>query len=109
MSISLRQVNRDCTGLKTLVANRSAFTSKETLWDAPLLFLNQHGSSGSVYPAAGLVSVIAHRRNRGSSVRSIYVGPEAPNNAKLFDEIRLGTACEMVPNLFHILFHRVTE
>lgn len=58
------------------------------------------GSSGSVYPAAGLVSVIAHRRNRGSSVRSVYVGPEAPNNARLFDEIRLGTACEVIPSLF---------
>ena len=61
------------------------------------------GSSGSVYPAAGLVNLISQRREQGDVVRSIYVGPEPPNNANLFDEVLLGTACEIVPTLFHVV------
>jgi NAD-dependent deacetylase len=52
------------------------------------------GTSGSVYPAAGLVQVA---RRRG--IRTVYVGPEAPLNAESFDEILLGTATEVVPGL----------
>jgi NAD-dependent deacetylase len=52
------------------------------------------GTSGSVYPAAGFVS-IANRRG----VRTIYVGPEEPLNAHAFDDIVLGTAAEMLPGM----------
>jgi NAD-dependent deacetylase len=53
------------------------------------------GSSGAVYPAAGFVS---YARQRG--VRTVYVGPEAPDNAGAFDECRLGKATEVTPTLF---------
>lgn len=61
------------------------------------------GTSGAVYPAAGLVHIMAHRREQGENVRSVYVGPEAPLNASQFEEIRLGTACEVVPSLFDVV------
>ena len=50
------------------------------------------GTSGSVYPAAGFVSVA---RRRG--VRTVYIGPEEPLNANAFDEILLGTSAEVLP------------
>jgi NAD-dependent deacetylase len=52
------------------------------------------GSSGAVYPAAGFVAMVEGR------AQTIYVGPEAPDNADSFDECRLGTATEVVPGLF---------
>jgi NAD-dependent deacetylase len=52
------------------------------------------GTSGSVYPAAGLV----HTANR-RGIRTLYVGPEEPLNAEAFDEILLGSATEIVPQL----------
>ncbi len=52
------------------------------------------GTSGSVYPAAGFVGVAKKR-----GIRTIYVGPEEPLNAEMFDEIRLGTAVEVLPGL----------
>jgi NAD-dependent deacetylase len=52
------------------------------------------GTSGSVYPAAGLVRIANQR-----GIRTIYVGPEEPRNAQDFDEILLGTATEIVPRL----------
>jgi NAD-dependent deacetylase len=52
------------------------------------------GTSGSVYPAAGLVH-IANQRD----IETVYVGPEEPLNADAFDEIILGPATEMVPPL----------
>jgi NAD-dependent deacetylase len=60
------------------------------------------GSSGSVYPAAGLVS---HVRNfpsarTGRFARTIYIGLERPENAHSFDECRLGKAGELLPDLF---------
>jgi NAD-dependent deacetylase len=54
------------------------------------------GSSGAVYPAAGFVS---HVRSRGN-VKTVYVGPERPDNASAFDTIRLGKAGEVLPTLF---------
>ena len=53
------------------------------------------GTSGSVYPAAGFVSIANHRR-----IRTIYVGPEEPLNAKSFDDIHLGPTTEVLPSLF---------
>jgi NAD-dependent deacetylase len=52
------------------------------------------GSSGAVYPAAGFVAAV-----RGHA-RTIYVGPEEPDNASVFDECRLGRAGQAVPALF---------
>jgi NAD-dependent deacetylase len=52
------------------------------------------GTSGSVYPAAGLVRIANQRR-----IRTLYVGPEAPLNARSFDEIMLGPATQIVPTL----------
>jgi NAD-dependent deacetylase len=59
------------------------------------------GSSGAVYPAAGFVSAVRVRaRREGVPVRTIYVGPEEPDNADMFDECRLGKAGDAVPVLF---------
>jgi len=59
------------------------------------------GSSGAVYPAAGFVSAVkARARREGFRVTSVYVGPEQPDNAGMFDECRLGKASEAVPALF---------
>jgi NAD-dependent deacetylase len=59
------------------------------------------GSSGAVYPAAGFVSAVRARGLRdGRIARTVYVGPEAPDNASMFDECRLGRAGEAVPVLF---------
>jgi NAD-dependent deacetylase len=55
------------------------------------------GSSGAVYPAAGFAS-----RARQSGAKTIYVGPERPDNATAFDECRLGKAGDAVPGLFRI-------
>lgn len=55
------------------------------------------GSSGAVYPAAGFVRFV---RAQPLPVRTIYVGPEEPDNADDFDECRLGKATEAVPLLF---------
>ncbi len=62
------------------------------------------GSSGAVYPAAGLVS---HVRNfpstrTGRFARTVYVGLERPENAHSFDECRLGKAGELLPDLFKL-------
>ena len=56
------------------------------------------GTSGSVYPAAGLV----HIANR-LGIRTVYAGPEEPQNADAFDEILLGTATEIVPRLAAVM------
>ncbi len=53
------------------------------------------GSSGSVYPAAGFVAAA-----RANGARTVYVGPEEPENVAAFDECRLGTAAQVLPALF---------
>jgi NAD-dependent deacetylase len=59
------------------------------------------GSSGAVYPAAGFVSAVRARARRSARpLTAIYVGPEEPDNATMFDECRLGKATEVVPLLF---------
>lgn len=54
------------------------------------------GSSGAVHPAAGFVAAVRHR------ARTVYVGPERPDNADSFDECRLGKAGEVLPTLFDL-------
>jgi NAD-dependent deacetylase len=55
------------------------------------------GTSGAVYPAAGLVNIA-----KQTGVRSIYVGPEEPLNAHKFDELMLGTATGILPGLLGV-------
>jgi NAD-dependent deacetylase len=57
------------------------------------------GSSGVVYPAAGFVRAVRRRRD---PARTIYVGPEEPDNAGAFDEHRLGRAGDVLPTLFSV-------
>jgi NAD-dependent deacetylase len=57
------------------------------------------GSSGAVHPAASLVGEMQFRRQQGESVRSIYVGLEAPQNAAHFQDVYLGRATEVLPKL----------
>lgn len=52
------------------------------------------GTSGSVYPAAGLVEMANEQ-----GIKTVYVGPEEPLNAHAFDEIALGTAAGKLPGL----------
>lgn len=52
------------------------------------------GTSGSVYPAAGFVSIANQRE-----IRTIYLGAEEPLNASSFDKILLGTSAEILPKL----------
>ena len=52
------------------------------------------GTSGVVEPAASFVRHVAGR------ARTIYVGPEAPSNARLFTECHMGKAGEVLPVLF---------
>jgi NAD-dependent deacetylase len=68
--------------------------------DACNLFVTV-GSSGAVYPAAGFVAAARARAMRERiRVKRVYVGPEEPDNADMFDECRLGKATEVVPTLF---------
>jgi NAD-dependent deacetylase len=55
------------------------------------------GTSGVVFPVAGFVKFMCHRR---PDVRRIYVGPEAPDNGEFFDEIRLGPSGVALPRMF---------
>jgi NAD-dependent deacetylase len=56
------------------------------------------GTSGVVYPAAGLVAQA--RASGRQRVRTYYVGPEEPANRALFDECYSGKAGELLPRLF---------
>jgi NAD-dependent deacetylase len=51
------------------------------------------GTSGAVYPAAGFVA-----EARAYGMRTCEINLEAADNADLFDEQRLGSASETVPN-----------
>jgi NAD-dependent deacetylase len=54
------------------------------------------GSSGAVYPAAGFVASVKRR------ARTVYVGPERPDNGDTFDECLLGKAGDVLPTLFDV-------
>ncbi|MGC4122991.1 MAG: Sir2 family NAD-dependent protein deacetylase [Myxococcales bacterium] len=57
------------------------------------------GTSGAVEPAASFAAGLGRRP---VPPRRVYVGPMAPHNAADYDECRLGTACEAMPNLFRV-------
>jgi NAD-dependent deacetylase len=61
------------------------------------------GSSGSVYPAAGLVGEILYRKQQGERARSIYIGLQKPDNAASFDEVVLGPASATVSEVLATL------
>jgi NAD-dependent deacetylase len=52
------------------------------------------GTSGVVEPAASFVRIA-----RTDRTRTIYVGPEEPSNSVYFDEVLLGKAGEVLPQL----------
>ena len=52
------------------------------------------GSSGHVYPAAGLVNVA-----NAAGAKTILVNLEAPVNADAFTEVHLGKAGEILPGV----------
>ena len=52
------------------------------------------GSSGQVYPAAGLVNIA-----RSCGAKTILINFDSPANASEFDEIHLGKAGEILPDL----------
>lgn len=54
------------------------------------------GSSGVVYPAAGFVQEVRSR------ARTYYVGPEAPENVGVFDEVLEGPAGMVLPTAFEL-------
>ena len=60
------------------------------------------GSSGVVYPAAGLVREITYRRQMGDDCRAVYVGLEEPANADSFQDVRLGKSGAILPELFEV-------
>jgi len=54
------------------------------------------GSSGVVYPAAGFVQEVRGRAH------TYYIGPEAPENVGVFDEVLEGKAGEILPDAFEL-------
>ncbi|HWA95917.1 MAG TPA: NAD-dependent deacylase [Terracidiphilus sp.] len=55
------------------------------------------GTSGSVYPAAGLAQMA-----RFAGARTVYIGPEPPLNASVFTQSVTGNAAEVLPGLFNV-------
>ena len=55
------------------------------------------GTSGSVYPAANFVHWA-----RQNGARTVYIGPEAPQNASAFTHVVQGKAGEVMPGLFEV-------
>jgi len=55
------------------------------------------GTSGVVWPVAGLVHVA-----RDQGVRSVLVNLEPPENHRYFDEMHLGKAAEILPSLLRL-------
>jgi NAD-dependent deacetylase len=54
------------------------------------------GTSGSVQPVSAFAALLKNRRN---PARTIYAGLEKPANSVYFDEVRLGPASAIVPDV----------
>lgn len=54
------------------------------------------GTSGSVQPVASFVTLL---KQSPRSAKTIFLGLEEPANARYFDEVRLGPAVEIVPQV----------
>jgi NAD-dependent SIR2 family protein deacetylase len=57
------------------------------------------GTSGSVQPVASFVTML---KQRPRPARTIFLGLTEPENAKHFDEVHLGQAAQVVPQIFHV-------
>lgn len=59
------------------------------------------GTSGVVEPVASFVAHLKMRREpaEGCKISTLYVGLEEPRNAAFFDEVRLGKAAEILPEV----------
>jgi NAD-dependent deacetylase len=55
------------------------------------------GTSGQVQPAASFVALLKQQRHR--LVKTVFAGLAEPANAHYFDEIHLGPAAELVPEI----------
>lgn len=58
------------------------------------------GTSGSVQPVASFVNMI---KQRPTPAQTIYVGLDAPANASAFDQVHLGKASQVLPQVLHSL------
>jgi NAD-dependent protein deacetylase/lipoamidase len=58
------------------------------------------GTSGSVQPVASFVTLL---KQRGRAAKTIFLGLEEPANARYFDEIRIGPAAEVTPQVLQAL------
>jgi NAD-dependent deacetylase len=58
------------------------------------------GTSGSVQPVASFVTLL---KQRARAAKTIFLGLEEPANARYFDEIRLGPAAEVTPQVLQAL------
>ncbi|HSK43836.1 MAG TPA: Sir2 family NAD-dependent protein deacetylase [Candidatus Binatia bacterium] len=56
------------------------------------------GTSGSVQPVASFVTML---KQKPQPARTIFLGLTEPANARYFDEVHLGPAAELVPELFN--------
>jgi NAD-dependent deacetylase len=63
------------------------------------------GTSGMVEPVASFVAHLKQRREprEGRRIRTIYIGLEEPRNAAYFDELLIGKAAEVLPELVRSL------
>lgn len=55
------------------------------------------GTSGSVQPVASFVTML---KQSPRAATTVFLGLEEPANARYFDEVRLGPAAEIVPQVF---------
>lgn len=58
------------------------------------------GTSGSVQPVASFVTML---KQQPQPARTIFLGLTEPENARYFDEVHLGPAAEVVPQVLHSL------
>jgi NAD-dependent deacetylase len=58
------------------------------------------GTSGSVQPVASFVTML---KERPRPARTVFLGLEEPANARYFDEVHLGSAAELVPQVVRSL------
>jgi len=58
------------------------------------------GTSGSVQPVASFVTML---KQQPQPARTIFLGLTEPENARYFDEVHLGQAAQVVPQILHSL------
>jgi NAD-dependent deacetylase len=58
------------------------------------------GTSGSVQPVASFVTML---KQKPQPARTVFLGLTEPANARYFDEVHLGPAAELVPQVARLL------